>query len=293
MVDIAEFGIQTQETPTLNRSQFKLGAKLGEGVTGVVHVAFLRDTHQRVVVKFAHQSINARAELRNDLTVTRYLEKKLVGGVARIIGVSPNMGNDPYLVKEFVDGTYYETTDGLGHISPSGEKPTSSVVAGRAEWCWRLLSDVLAPVHKVGVVIGDAKPADFILTNGEGGGVVVKCIEFGNAFTKDFEKGIIVSPNSEQIDCIRLFKIIIYDGFKLPSPPDKSVWWDSTGKHTADEWLEHIKAKNPHRALLKVCQDYMNMVKDPLGNVPTSFTNGENLAVALKPLFESLDVIKN
>ena len=135
--------------------RYELGALLGSGGAGAVHLAHDRLLDRDVAIKLLRpgQDAHADARLRAEARIAGALTHP---GVARLLGFGEEptaAGPMPYLVMEVIDGRT------LRDVLRSGDRLSASTVL-------RLVGQVaeaLAVVHRAGIVHRDLKPANIMI----------------------------------------------------------------------------------------------------------------------------------
>lgn len=293
MPEPGEYIANTENTapiPKIPRDKIIFREVLGEGMTGKAFKVKIQGLAPGfVVLKQPNPGIMAKAEINNELKVLEYLNKRGIEGVVKLLAKSVNFDKDPYLIKEYVPDFNFKEGDNLPFVPVSGHidqnDPNSDVIKTRARWCWGMLNDVLEPVHKAGVVIADVKPDDLSLaeykTSSGDKKEVVKCIDFGNSFLEsDITQ---MRPVDKASDCFIFFKQILRHGLGINEIPRIYPRADM------EDWLNNIKSKNPHPALLEVCTKYAESI---LNRTNYPYKDGQELKEVLEPYFNDLAAIK-
>jgi hypothetical protein len=172
---------QTLAGAVLSR-RWRLAHKLGDGGMGEVYAADpIGGGGPRVAIKLL------RPELASDPQVlSRFLEegRTCLGlvhtNIVRVIECAAAEDGTPYLVMELLEGAP------LGaYTRDGGRVPVAQAVA--------ILNGILAGLaaaHARGIVHRDLKPDNVFLARGEGGGLVVKLLDFGIAKVMDAAGGM-------------------------------------------------------------------------------------------------------
>jgi serine/threonine protein kinase len=156
--------------------KYRLDRKLGEGGMGAVFLAHNEVLQQRVVIKAMHGASSTSSEaIARFLREARAAAKIQNEHVARVLDFGTLASGAPYLVMEFLEGQDLEQ-----ELEARGVLPVSEAIDHVLQ-----ALDGLAVAHEVGIVHRDIKPANLFLAKRQGGGTVVKILDFGIAKSED------------------------------------------------------------------------------------------------------------
>uniref|UniRef100_A0A7S2YCT2 cGMP-dependent protein kinase n=1 Tax=Entomoneis paludosa TaxID=265537 RepID=A0A7S2YCT2_9STRA len=159
---------------------------LGEGAFGAVYLATNRSTGERVAVKKISQRFTNQAAFQNEMGALLEIQK--AGGHPHINGMQDHFVQPPsqqqqqqnnhksdygyfYLVLDLISGG--EMFDHLCHAGPYSEADAARLI--------REVASAMNFLHGIGIVHGDLKPENLMLSSKEAAKAVIKVVDFGCA----------------------------------------------------------------------------------------------------------------
>jgi tRNA A-37 threonylcarbamoyl transferase component Bud32 len=160
--------------------KYKLDAIIDSGGMGTVFVATHLDLGKKVAVKLLHRDKSAEdnyvARFMNEAKGTSRLNHR---NIVDIIDVGIDATGLPYFVMEYLEGESLKDRLSRGSLRLSLEETA------------RIMGQVLEGLrvaHSRGVIHRDLKPGNIFIAKEEGGGEVVKILDFGLAKFKELEQ---------------------------------------------------------------------------------------------------------
>ena len=166
------------EKATLD-SQFKINWRrpLGEGAFGAVYLGVHRQTGEKVAVKKISQRMTSHSSFQNETGAL--LQIRSVGGHPHICGMHENFEEDGYyyLVLDLIAGG--EMFEHLINQGPYSEADAARLV--------REVASAINFLHGLGIVHGDLKPENLMLSSKEQAKAVIKVVDFGCARSENLD----------------------------------------------------------------------------------------------------------
>lgn len=160
--------------------KYQLDAIIDSGGMGTVFVAIHLDLGKKVAVKLLHRDKSSDdhyvARFMNEAKGTSRLNHR---NIVDIIDVGIDTHGLPYFVMEYLEGESLKERLSRGNLRLSLEETA------------RIMGQVLEGLrvaHTRGVIHRDLKPGNIFLAREEGGGEVVKILDFGLAKFKELEQ---------------------------------------------------------------------------------------------------------
>jgi serine/threonine protein kinase len=166
---------QMEKTASKETLQSRYAVKwreaLGEGSFGVVYPATDRKTGEIVAVKKISKELTDNAAFQREMDALMHLRQ--TGGHPNICGLRENFeeGDSYYLVMDLVTGG--EMFDKLCEKGAYSEADAARLV--------REVCSALAYLHGIGIVHGDLKPENLMLSSPKDAEAVIKVVDFGCA----------------------------------------------------------------------------------------------------------------
>jgi serine/threonine-protein kinase len=150
--------------------KYRVDRVLGAGNMGVVVAATHVDLGQRVALKHMLGTRSGSAVLRERfLREARAAVRLRSQHVARVLDVSADENEAPYIVMEFLEGQ-----DLAALLNERKQLPFEDAVEFVLQAC-----EAMGEAHAAGIVHRDLKPANLFLTHDVGGAPCVKVLDFG------------------------------------------------------------------------------------------------------------------
>jgi serine/threonine-protein kinase len=161
--------------------RYRITARLGQGGVGAVYVGEHMETKRPVAVKVLHAMFAGSDEFQKRFEREARAASKLThpscvsvldyGRVDRVepIAAGAKLLGTPYLVMEFVRG------------KPLADRAGTKMAPAEAIVIVRGVLSALKHAHGLGIVHRDVKPANIMLVEDAGTGLVVKLLDFGLA----------------------------------------------------------------------------------------------------------------
>lgn len=172
--------MKASKTRATLSSQYRVESQpVGEGAFGSVFVGYHRATGEQVAIKKIPKQFTSDASFTNEMEALMHIRQH--GGHPNICGLRENFeeGDYYYLVLDLVSGG--EMFDHLCSHGPYSEADAARLV--------REVASALAFQHGIGLVHGDLKPENLMLSSENPLHAVIKIVDFGCAqTTKEQEK---------------------------------------------------------------------------------------------------------
>lgn len=149
--------------------RYRIERVVGEGGMGVVVLATHLILDQRVALKFLRREVMADAgAVERFVSEARAAAQVQADSVVRVHDVAALDDGTPYIVMEFIDGADLGTI-----LDPRGALTVEEAITYAFHAC-----QALVETHEAGIVHGDLKPENLIVTRAGDGGRV-KLLDFG------------------------------------------------------------------------------------------------------------------
>jgi serine/threonine protein kinase len=165
--------MESTATTKLLKEQYDVNwaEPLGEGSFGSVHTGIERNTGEIVAVKKISKEYTDNVSFQREMDALLHIRQS--GGHPNICGLRENYdeGQFFYLVLDYVSGG--EMFDHLCRQGPYSEADAARLIQEAAS--------ALAFLHGIGVVHGDIKPENLMLSSKSASDAIIKLVDFGCA----------------------------------------------------------------------------------------------------------------
>jgi serine/threonine protein kinase len=165
--------METASSKTSLESRYRVqwNNPLGEGAFGAVYIGMDVDTGDRVAIKKISKDYTDNITFQREMDALLFIRKQ--GGHPNICGMRENFDQGPwyYIVLDLVAGG--EMFDHLVSEGPYSEADAARLV--------QEVASALAFLHGIGVVHGDLKPENLMLSSPISSEAVIKVVDFGTA----------------------------------------------------------------------------------------------------------------